>query len=290
MQANPEHASQPTPLTKWFRIPASKCLAHNPGHAVQRWFQTEMTIGKNLQSIIAASAIGLGALSPQQSEGLQLTQGVGAVGNDITVPVDLTNNDSGVSYNSLVLDSGLANLLFSAYGVADLYGNDFQSFLNSGDFGYDISSGDVKNGWNADTNSDGTIGIQQGEFGGEPFDTDKTMTGNYFFLKSLLDAENDGNDNYTFHLLSDAQNEANFGSPLTKKSIVGSSLNNDFAQAEGQGASNFFAQGESYALVPTDFHPQIPEPSSYGLLLGLGALGGAVLRRRNRAFAEFQTP
>jgi len=220
----------------------------------------------------------------QSASAVQLIQGTtGQFGSELTAPIDITNNDAGVTYDSLMLDSGLADLVFSAYGVSDLYNNDFQDFLNSGAFGFDIDgTSQVQNGWNSSNNSDGTISIQQGQFGGEDFNTNKTMTGNYFFLKSLLDADGDGKDNYTFHLLSDAQDEANFSSPLTKISNVGSNLNGNFLEAYA-GIDAFSSSGQAYALVPTNDHPAIPEPAKLALYLGLGALITLVLRKRRQA-------
>ena len=223
---------------------------------------------------------------------VQINQGsTGEFGNDLTAPISITNNDTGVSYNSLKFDSQLADLLWSAYGVSDLYDNDFSSFTGSGDFGYNISSGSqVQGGWNSSVNGDGTISLSH--IGGRPsdydqFNTDKTMTGNYFLNKSLLDADNDGNANYTFHLLSDAQSMPNFSSPLTKTGIVGSGLDSgDFLEAYTTGTSIFSTSGEAYALVPTDNHPAIPEPATYAGIMGALTLLGVMAYKKMKGGLE----
>jgi hypothetical protein len=239
-------------------------------HALQQW---RLTAGI-ISMLIAVQA----------THAVQITQGTtDSTPSLITAPLSITNNDTGVTYSSLKLDSGLADLIFSAYGVSDLYNNNFQDFLSSGHVGYNISSGSqVQNNWFTEVNSDSTISLDH--FGGENnFNTDKTMTGNYFFLKDLLDADGDGKDNYTFHLLSDAELMPNFSSPLTKQSIVGSSLDGDFLQAYTIEAGDpFAAQGQAYALVPTDYHPQIPEPSRLALFLGLGTILTVFARKRHQ--------
>lgn len=112
------------------------------------------------------------------------------------------------------------------------------------------------------------------------------MTGNYFFNTNLLDADNDGNANYTFHLLSDAQLMPNFSSPLTKTGIVGANNNGNFLEAEtllpAPAPAYIGASGLQYALVPTDDHPAIPESKYVGLIGGLAALGAATYRRRKK--------
>lgn len=237
--------------------------------------------GLRLLGFIACLAMGSTQLSA-----VLLNQGTtGQFGNDLTAPISITNNDSGVTYNSLKFDSQLADLLWSAYGVTDLYNNDFSSFVNSGTFGYDIDSvlSQVKNGWNSNVNSDGTISLTNVGGPSDQFNTGKTMTGNYFFNKSLLDADNDGNPNYTFHLLSDAEGMPNFSSPLTKTGIVGSGLDSGHFLEAYFGIDTFSAPGQAYALVPTDFHPQIPEPRFFAVILSLFALSLGLRKRRMKA-------
>ncbi len=77
----------------------------------------------------------------------------------VSIDADITNNDTGATYDSLRLDSQLADLLWSSYQVPTLYGNDFQTFLS--DIGYSIEPGspttNVYNGWNANFDSNGAV-------------------------------------------------------------------------------------------------------------------------------------
>lgn len=235
--------------------------------------------GLRLLGFIACLAMG----STQLSAVLLNLSTTGQFGNDLTAPISITNNDSGVTYNSLKFDSQLADLLWSAYGVTDLYDNNFSSFVNSGMFGYEIDPilSEVTNGWFPEVNADGTISIDR--FSGDQFNEGKTMTGNYFFNKNLLDADNDGNPNYTFHLLSDAEGMPNFSSPLTKTGIVGSNLDSGHMLEAYFGIDTFSAPGQQYALVPTDYHPQIPEPRFFAVILSLFALSLGLRKIRMKA-------
>lgn len=203
-----------------------------------------------------------------------------------TAFISIENNDTGVTYNSLKFDSQLADLLWQAHGVADNYSNDFSAFVASGVFGYFIDSvlSQVKNSWFPQVNADGTLSILK--FGGDDFSTGKTMTGNYYFNSALLDADNDGHANYTFHLLSAAQAMPNFSSPFTLTGVVGANLNGNFLEAEtllpAPAPAYITVSGQAYALVPTDAHPAIPEPAAFASGLGVMALAGVVLMRRRR--------
>lgn len=206
--------------------------------------------------------------------------------NAYAAPILVENAASGVTFDSVRFDSQLADLLWQAYGVQELYNNDFSSFLNDEVIGYDIDRqlSQISGGWNASVNPDGTIDISNvGNFPGvDQFSTGQTMTGFYFINKSLLDADGDGNLNYTFVLLDEAGHfdHPNFSSPLTKTGVVGDNLNGNFAEAYTGDAFVYTSSGQAYALIPTDDHPQIPEPSAAGAVLGALALAAVMVYKK----------
>jgi hypothetical protein len=208
-----------------------------------------------------------------------------SVGNPTTnVDMDITNNDTGVVYTSLKGDSQLSDMLFSAYGVSDLYNNNFQNFLSSGDLGYSITGGQVENGWNSSFNPDGTFGLTHGPglagFDYDQFSDGKTMDGNFFFNTSLLDADGDGNNNYELKLFSDLT-QAEINDSLTIAGVVGANNGgNSITAFDGLGSGS--ATGNQYALVATDYHPSIPEPASAAGVIGGLALVAAVAYNRMR--------
>ncbi|MCC5839717.1 MAG: hypothetical protein JJT96_06285 [Opitutales bacterium] len=223
---------------------------------------------------------------------LLLAQAKGELDEDITAGINLTNNAPGVNFDSLRLDSGFFGLIHSAYGVSNIYQTP-QDLVNSGQVGYSITGdGSVYNGWNSVINSDLTVSLNNlsstnpnaipgGDY--DQFSTGKNTTGFFFANKGLLNIDNnvDGQLNYDLVILDENgnSNHPNFASPLTKTGIVGSSLGGNFAEAYA-GIDTFSAPGQAYALVPTDYHPQIPEPAAYASVLGALALAGVMYRRR----------
>ncbi len=202
----------------------------------------------------------------------------------VSIDADITNNDTGATYDSLRLDSQLADLLWSSYQVPTLYGNDFQTFLSSGDIGYGIEPGspttNVYNGWNANFDSNGAVDIDNIGGPSDVFSSGKTMDGNFFFDKQILDADNDGLANYDLKFLTDLTT-SELNDPLTIVGSVGSHNNGNFVEAY-DGLFTATSGGNAYALVPTADHPAVPEPAVTGLALGVLAGGWSLLRRRGR--------
>jgi len=157
--------------------------------------------------------------------------------------------------------------------------------------GYGIEPGspttNVYNGWNATFDSNGAVDIENlsatipiaipgGDY--DVFSSGKTMNGNFFFDKQILDADNDGLANYDLKFLKDlTTSESN--DPLTIVGSVGSHNNGNFVEAYA-GINTLSAGGSEYALVPTADHPAVPEPAKVGLGAGLAAMALAGSRRR----------
>ena len=229
-------------------------------------------------------------LLPTKGYMVMINDTIGSVGNDVTAKIDIENNDTGATYDSLRLDSQLADLLWSSYQVPTLYGNDFQTFLSSGDIEYEIDTvGDVHNGWNTNFDSNGAVDIDNvsatnpsaipgGDY--DVFSSGKTMQGTYFIDKQILDAENDGLANYDLKFLTDLTT-SELNDPLTIVGSVGSHNNGNFVEAY-DGLFTATSGGNAYALVPTADHPAVPEPAVTGLALGVLAGGLSLLRRRGR--------
>ena len=205
---------------------------------------------------------------------------------------NITNNDTGVSYNSLTGEAQLPNLFWDAYGVSDAFGGDFNQYLSS-QFEVDLFSGtDIVNGWNGSFNNDGTYDLTH--INGLPgtfadFSTGKTAETNYSIdnvinfnnptnTKTLLDADGDGNNNYVFGLTSDFTT-AQLNDSLTIVGQIGANNGGNSVTAYA-GSGNASDTGNQYALVATDYHPAIPEPASAAGVLGGLALLTAVAYNR----------
>ena len=207
---------------------------------------------------------------------------------------NITNNDTGVSYNSLTGEAQLPNLFWDAYGVSDAFGGDFNQYLSS-QFEVDLFSGtDIHRGWEGSFNTDGTYNLTH--INGLPgtfadFSTGKTAETDYGFYnvinfnnpantKTLLDADGDGNNNYVFGLTSDFTT-AQLNDSLTIVGQIGANNGgNSITTYENLFSSS--ASGNQYALVATDYHPAIPEPASAAGVLGGLALLAAVAYNRVR--------
>lgn len=214
---------------------------------------------------------------------------LGQIGTTLTASFYIENDDVGVNYDSVRMDSQWADMIWQAHGVEDLYAGDFQSFLSSGLLGYNISNGSaVKVGWSADFQTDGTIqfthgpGIPGGDF--DVFSTGTTLTGNFFLHDSLLDADGDGNANYTLVFAGDLTVDE-LSDPLTIVGQIGvNNGGNSITAFAGAGSAS--ASGEAYALVATESHPEaVPEPAASALILGLSFLSLALFRRQRRRVA-----
>ena len=208
---------------------------------------------------------------------------------------NITNDDIGVSYQSLKGEAQLPNLFWDAYGVSDAFGGDFSQYLSS-QFAVGLFPGsDIHRGWEGSFNTDGTYNLTNR--GGIPgidysdFNFGKTAETNYGFYnvinfnnptntKTLLDADGDGNNNYVFGLTSDFTT-AQLNDSLTIVGQIGANNGgNSITTYEGLFSSS--ASGNQYALVATDYHPAIPEPASAAGVLGGLALLAAVAYNRVR--------